>query len=228
MRFVGINPGVNFVLMGEVRPHPRGEGRRVGEEARSTIVNYERDGSRDFTWPAGAVLRRRWKMVQRRCTRSLWAFSCVASEDTFKHRTMRSKSNASYDLQARQVRISMAAQGEPRENGYAERLMRTIKEEEVELSDYQDFTDAYRQIGQFLEDVYNTKRIHSSLGYLTPLEFEAAWQAQKAEQTSPEAKPFFCPVLLDHHSVSLLPPCLEPQLGAQCSAGIGPRKGVRG
>lgn len=88
-------------------------------------------------------------------------------------------------LQARQVQISMAAQGEPRENGYAERLMRTIKEEEVELSDYQDFADAYRQIGQFLEDVYNTKRIHSSLGYLTPLEFEAAWQAQKAGQTSP-------------------------------------------
>jgi len=50
---------------------------------------------------------------------------------------------------------------------------------------YQNFADAYRQIGQFLEDVYNTKRIHSSLGYLTPLEFEAAWQAQRAEQTSP-------------------------------------------
>ena len=79
----------------------------------------------------------------------------------------------------------MAVQGEPRENGYAERLMRTIKEEEVELSDYQDFADAYRQIGQFLEDVYNTKRIHSSLGYLTPLEFEAAWPSQRAGQTPP-------------------------------------------
>ena len=88
-------------------------------------------------------------------------------------------------LQARQVQISMAAQGEPRENGYAERLMRTIKEEEVELSDYQDFADASRQIGQFLGDVYNTKRIHMSLGYLTPVEFEAAWQAQRPEQTSP-------------------------------------------
>jgi len=88
-------------------------------------------------------------------------------------------------LRTRQVQISMAAQGEPRENGYAERLMRTIKEEEVELSDYQDFADAYRQIGQFLEDVYNTKRIHSSLGYLTPLEFEAAWLSQRAGQTPP-------------------------------------------
>jgi transposase InsO family protein len=88
-------------------------------------------------------------------------------------------------LQARQVQISMSAQGEPRENGYAERLIRTIKEEEVGLSDYQDFTDAYHQIGRFMEDVYNTKRIHSSLGYLTPVEFEAAWQSQSLEQTSP-------------------------------------------
>jgi putative transposase len=53
--------------------------------------------------------------------------------------------------------------------------MCTIKEEEVELSDYQDFADAYHQIGRFLEDVYNTKRIHSSLEYLTPAKFEAAW-----------------------------------------------------
>jgi transposase InsO family protein len=88
-------------------------------------------------------------------------------------------------LQARQVQISMAAQGEPRENGYAERLMRTIKEEEVDLSEYQDFADAFRQIGRFIQDVYNTKRIHSSLGYLTPVEFEAAWHAQRPEQTSP-------------------------------------------
>jgi transposase InsO family protein len=74
------------------------------------------------------------------------------------------------------VQISMAAVGEPTENGYAERLMRTIKEEEVDLSDYQDFTDAYRQMGQFLTDVYNRKRIHSALGYLTPAEFEREWQ----------------------------------------------------
>jgi putative transposase len=88
-------------------------------------------------------------------------------------------------LHARQVQISMSAQGEPRENGYAERLIRTIKEEEVELSDYQNFSDAYHQVGRFLEDVYNTKRIHSSLGYLTPVEFEATWRSHRLEQTSP-------------------------------------------
>ncbi len=88
-------------------------------------------------------------------------------------------------LQARQVQISMSAQGEPRENGYAERLIRTIKEEEVELSDYQDFSDAHHQIGRFIEDVYNTKRIHSSLGYLTPVEFESAWRIRTEEKISP-------------------------------------------
>lgn len=84
-----------------------------------------------------------------------------------------------------EVQISMAAQGKPEENGYAERLMRTIKEEEVDLSEYYDFTDAYRQIGRFLEDVYNTKRIHSALGYLTPVEFEAAWRVSQPVLTTP-------------------------------------------
>jgi transposase InsO family protein len=78
-------------------------------------------------------------------------------------------------LSGRGVAISMAAVGKPEENGFAERLMRTIKEEEVDLSEYQDFGDAYRQLGRFLDDVYNRKRIHSSLGYLTPREFEQQW-----------------------------------------------------
>lgn len=67
----------------------------------------------------------------------------------------------------------MAAVGEPRENGHAERLMRTIKAEAVELSEYRDYDDAYAQLGAFLDAVYNVERIHSALGYLTPSEFEA-------------------------------------------------------
>lgn len=86
-----------------------------------------------------------------------------------------------YDIQ-----ISMAAQGKPEENGYAERLMRTIKEEEVDLSEYLNFDDAYRQIGCFIEDVYMTKRIHSALGYLTPVEFETAWRLAHLEQVPPK------------------------------------------
>jgi putative transposase len=83
-------------------------------------------------------------------------------------------------LEQHGVQISMAAAGKPEENGYAERLMRTIKEEEVDLSDYRDFADAERQIRRFLEEVYMTKRIHSSLGYLTPVEFEAAFRSTPA------------------------------------------------
>jgi putative transposase len=88
-------------------------------------------------------------------------------------------------LKRYEVQISMATQGKPEENGYAERLMRTIKEEEVDLSEYTDFADVYRQMGRFLEDVYNTKRIHSALGYLTPVEFEAAWRMAQSVLTTP-------------------------------------------
>jgi putative transposase len=87
-------------------------------------------------------------------------------------------------LKAREVKISMASVGEPEENGYAERLMRTIKEEEVDLSEYEDFSDAERGLGRFLDDVYNRKRIHSSLGYLTPAEFEQQWISIQRSQES--------------------------------------------
>jgi hypothetical protein len=61
----------------------------------------------------------------------------------------------------------MAAVGKPEENGYAERLMRTIREEEVDLSEYRDFADAYGRVGRLPDDVYNRNRTHSSLDYLT-------------------------------------------------------------
>jgi putative transposase len=82
-------------------------------------------------------------------------------------------------LKAHQIAISMAEVGEAWQNGYAERLVRTIKEEEVDLSDYRDYTDAYGQLGRFLDDVYMHKRIHSALGYLTPVEFESQWLVQQ-------------------------------------------------
>ena len=83
------------------------------------------------------------------------------------------------------IQISMAAVGKAEENGYAERFMRTIKEEEVNLSEYLDFGDAHQQIGRFIEDVYMTKRIHSSLGYLTPVEYEYAWWQSQLLEASP-------------------------------------------
>jgi len=85
-------------------------------------------------------------------------------------------------LNEHDVEISMASVGEPEENGYAERLMRTIKEEEVDLSEYEDFSEAKSGLGKFLDDVYNRKRIHSSLGYLTPSEFEQQWISMQRSQ----------------------------------------------
>jgi len=79
-------------------------------------------------------------------------------------------------LQEANVQISMADVGAAWQNGYAERLLRTVKEEEVDLSDYESYTDGMRQIGCFLNDVYTRKPIHSSLGYLTLAEFESHWQ----------------------------------------------------
>jgi putative transposase len=81
-------------------------------------------------------------------------------------------------LRQHKVQISMASVVKPEENGYAEHLMRTVKEEEVELAEYEDLNHAREQIGHFLEDIYMTKRIHSALNYATPTEFEALWQAK--------------------------------------------------
>ncbi len=83
-------------------------------------------------------------------------------------------------LEAKGVRISMADIGAAWQNGYAERVIRTIKEEEVELNEYADYPDADQQIGKFLDEVYQHTRIHSSLGYRTPAEFEQLWHEQQA------------------------------------------------
>ena len=77
------------------------------------------------------------------------------------------------------VAISMAEVGQAWQNGYAERLLRTVHEEAVDLSAYRDYHDAYQQLDRFLNDVYMKKRIHSALGYLTPAEFEHNWYQQK-------------------------------------------------
>jgi len=84
-------------------------------------------------------------------------------------------------LHEHHVTISMAAVAAAWQNGYAERLMRTIKEEEVDLSDYQGYGDAYQHIRRFLEDVYMHKRIHSALGYLTPVEFETQFLLKSSD-----------------------------------------------
>ena len=86
-------------------------------------------------------------------------------------------------LQAHDVQISMADAGQPTQNAYAERFMRTFKEEHVDYADYRDVDDASVQIGQWLEAEYTQARMHSALGYLTPAEFEAAYWDRLAQET---------------------------------------------
>ena len=71
------------------------------------------------------------------------------------------------------AQISMAAAGNPYDNAKAESFFKTLKCEEVYLQHYQTFQEAEANLGRFIEDVYNAKRLHSSLGYRPPIEFEA-------------------------------------------------------
>jgi putative transposase len=80
-------------------------------------------------------------------------------------------------LEAAGARISMAAKGTPRENAQAESFFRTLKHEEVYLNDYEDYRQAEQALGRFIERVYNEKRLHSSLGYRPPSEFEELFAA---------------------------------------------------
>ena len=75
-------------------------------------------------------------------------------------------------LKRHDIEISVARRGCPWENGYAERLIRTLKEEEVHLNVYEDIHEARARIGQFIRQVYHQKRPHSALGYRTPMEFQ--------------------------------------------------------
>ena len=73
----------------------------------------------------------------------------------------------------------MSAKGSAYDNAKAESFFKTLKQEEVYLKDYQTFEEASANLGQFIDDVYNAKRLHSSLGYVPPVEFEQAFEQQR-------------------------------------------------
>lgn len=78
--------------------------------------------------------------------------------------------------------ISMSRKGNPYDNAWAESFMRILKYEEIYLSEYETYEDVVTRLPRFIEEIYNRKRIHSSIGYLTPEEFE--WQIMKQKQES--------------------------------------------
>ena len=105
-----------------------------------------------------------------------WALCTRQLKPGLVHHSDRGVQYASADyvslLVKHQIRISMSRTGNPYDNARAERFMRTLKHEEVFLSDYQNLTEARASIRRFIDRVYNRKRLHSALGYLPPAEFE--------------------------------------------------------
>jgi transposase InsO family protein len=75
-------------------------------------------------------------------------------------------------LHQHQIQISMSRKGNPYDNAKAESFIKTLKHEEIKRVEYRDIAIARRGIGTFLEKTYNTRRLHSALGYRPPAEFD--------------------------------------------------------
>lgn len=75
-------------------------------------------------------------------------------------------------LNAHGIQISMSRTGNPYDNAYVESFIKTLKTEEVYMNEYETFGMALENIERFIEEMYNKKRLHSALGYKTPMEFE--------------------------------------------------------
>ncbi len=70
------------------------------------------------------------------------------------------------------IRVSMSRRGNPYDNAFAESFMKTLKYEEVYLNEYDTYKEALENIERFIDEVYNQKRLHSSIGYRSPIEYE--------------------------------------------------------
>lgn len=75
-------------------------------------------------------------------------------------------------LHKREIVGSMSRKGNPYDNAYAESFMKTLKHEEVLAFEYETMADVQERLPVFIEEIYNRRRIHSSIGYRTPEEYE--------------------------------------------------------
>ena len=96
--------------------------------------------------------------------------------DNLIHHSDKGIQYCSYDyvnlLKSNEIKISMSGKGSPYDNAFIEAFFKTLKAEEVYLWEYETYSDVIDRIPYFIEDVYNKKRLHSSIGYLPPEEFE--------------------------------------------------------
>jgi putative transposase len=110
--------------------------------------------------------------------------------DSLIHHSDRGVQYASSDytdrLNARDIAISMSRVANPYDNAKAESFMKTLKTEEVNGRAYKSLKEARRDIGAFIETVYNAKRLHSALGYKPPVEFEADLNQPRNRQPKAE------------------------------------------
>lgn len=81
------------------------------------------------------------------------------------------------------ITLSMSRRGNPYDNAFAESFMKTLKYEEVYLQEYETLAHARFCVGDFIEQVYNDKRLHSAIGYLPPVEFEQTFDNEMAAAT---------------------------------------------
>jgi len=75
-------------------------------------------------------------------------------------------------LKEYQIKISMSDKGNPFQNSITESFFKTLKYNEVYLNEYESFEEASSNIKHFIEIIYHKRRLHSSLNYMTPEEFE--------------------------------------------------------
>ena len=117
------------------------------------------------------------------------ALSCRVVQPGLVHHSDRGSQYASNEytdlLKAHDIEISMSRKGNPWDNASCESFMKTLKYEEVLRNDYLDLAEARASIAEFLEKVYNQKRLHSALGYVPPVEFEASLAVPKNKEAAP-------------------------------------------